>query len=58
MRPGIPSNWRTFESNSLDIESQFDTVEVKDSNRIFYFKSFVVFNNLTSISSYFDSNII
>ena len=26
IRPGIPSNWRIFESNNLDVESQIDNL--------------------------------
>ena len=49
IRPGIPSNWRTFESNWLDIESQIDNLNQIDS---------ILRVKLTiwlSISSQFDS---
>ena len=34
IRPGIPSNWKIFESNWLDMESQFKSMLRVNSNRL------------------------
>ena len=50
IQPGVPSNWRIFESNWLDIESQFELTQytVTAYERVNL--------NLLLISSQFDSN--
>ena len=53
IRPGIPRNWRIFESNWLDIESQLKKLRIFESNWLDIESQFKIW---LSISSQFDWN--